>query len=146
MNRTRGLTFIAALAFFAATVAVAGGPNELEIVIHPNKFEWRPQIPTVIPSQEPFVVVVDWSQNKGKWLSVTVHDFKDESGNIVQPVSSITVEAGDSSPKELLLPDVSEEVVLKYDIVFERAKPKESFTLDPTVILRPGDWVPATQD
>ena len=113
--------------------------NALLIVLHPNKLGFQPGLPEVRAGWEPFKLAVDWSQNKGKWLSVTVCNFKDTDGNAIEtdPGEVTILQSEGAKVKEInFVAWVRQTTVCKFDIVYHDAK-GESLTVDPIVLLKP---------
>ena len=136
------LVVVCVVMLSAITLAEAQDGHELEIVMHPYTFEWQPQTPLMKSAELPLTVAVDWSQNQEAWLSVTLCNFKTESGHAVEMnAASLRIEAGDGSPKKLWFSPsafhLTRKGAIKFDIVYERAEPHESFTIDPEIITDP---------
>lgn len=118
--------------------------NCVQVVMHPNTFEVGP-VANVRAGFEPLLVIVDWSDNQETWLAVTLCNFRGPNGETpAEPPGQVTfTESEGKIVKAINFPDwVDEPLTLKYEVHFERADPPETFILDPTIILRPGDWNP----
>lgn len=115
--------------------------NKVEIVMHPNVFEVVPaQAEVDLSAGEELELTVDWTDNQGAWTAVRVEAFR--VGSLV--IETPSGPARFNGPKDthgkvsFQWPDGQLGALqVKYQIVYDRAEPKETLTLDPQVILRP---------
>lgn len=113
--------------------------NYVDIVVHPRRFEVRPERAEVIGGYEELKLGINWLDNQETWLAVTVCNFRDSEGNPV-PVDPPSVTFNPSQGSVVVpvsTPRVAENLECKYDIEYERADPPETFVVDPTVLIRP---------
>ncbi len=113
--------------------------NRLILILQPFKLGHHPLLPEVRAGWEPFMIAVNWAGNKGRWLSVTVGNFKDADGNPIEtdPAEVTILQSEGAKVKSIhFVSYVSEVTVCKFDVVYADASP-DSLTVDPVVILRP---------
>jgi hypothetical protein len=113
--------------------------NFLKVVLHPRKLGFEPLIPSVRAGWESFRVADDRSGNRGKWLSVTICNFRDPQGEVIETdPPEITILQGEGAKVKKLdfVNYVKAETICKYDVVYCDASP-DTLTVDPIIILRP---------
>lgn len=113
--------------------------NRLIFVVQPFKLGHEPPLPEVRAGWEPFMVAVNWSGNRGRWLAVTVGNFKDPRGNPIEtdPAEVTILQSEGARVKTIRFVNyVSAETLCKFDVVYADASP-DSLTIDPVVILKP---------
>lgn len=128
--------------------------NVVQIILHPIvdsvvRLEVRPDTVNCRAAFEDLQFFVDWSKSGGSWLGVKVCQFADaDDGKRIDTENEEDLEFRPSKPdyvgKLRFSGLVSKRKDCKYEIHYYRAVPPETIILDPTVILRPGDWVPET--
>lgn len=112
--------------------------NFAVIVVRPNVFEVRPPHPEVTVGFEPFVIGIDWDDNRGAWTSVRVENFARPNGDPVavqQTNPVLTLGGATVNVVTFLRLPALEDTYYKYDLVYTRADGSE-FTLDPTLMVR----------
>lgn len=111
------------------------------LVITPKPFELvvEPSIPEVRAGHEPFLVTVDWSQNRGFWNRVDLHSILDPAGRPCDVFPSpLTVQLGEDGNASLMFNfAVKQPMACKFSLTLHRVHPSEAFTFDPGVILKP---------
>lgn len=113
--------------------------NRLIFNLQPYKLGFDPPLPEVRAGWEPFMVAVNWAGNRGRWLSVTVTNFKDAEGNPIEtdPAEVTLLQSEGAKVKSIQFVDyVTDVKVCKFDVVYADASP-DSLTVDPVLILKP---------
>ena len=127
--------------------------NFVQIILHPIKgseirLEVKPDTANCKAGIEELIFVVDWSKAEGAWDGVRIGNFTVGNAKVQTNGDDEVIIAKDSNIvgkidfAEYVTPKTKK--TCKYDICFYRASPAETIVLDPTVVLRPGDWVPET--
>ena len=114
--------------------------NVVYIRPRPLFFGMDPVFPEVKAKHEPLQFVVDWSGNAKCWNQVVVRSLCDLDGRprAVSP-PAISVKLGDDAPHTMSFHDaVDKRTPCKFVVELHRADPRETFVVDPGVILSPG--------
>jgi hypothetical protein len=115
--------------------------NKVNIVMHPNVFEVVPsQAEVDVGAGEQLEVTVDWTDNQNAWTAVAVEAFRVEGLVLETSGEPARFKGPGDTHKNVGFqwPDGQlGALTVKYQIVFDRADPEETFILDPQVILRP---------
>jgi hypothetical protein len=131
-------------------------PNCAQIILHPIendriKLDVTPDVANCKAVWEDMVFIVDWSKGKQDWVKVEVCNLTDENGH--KPDSfPLDLEFTNPNKADIELQKIKfvdpipkeQKRTCKYEVHFHRRTPSQVIVLDPTVILRPGDWVPGT--
>ena len=132
-------------------MAIGYPHNFVRIILHPIKdsrirLEVQHDTVNCRAGFEDLICVVDWTNAGSSWLSVCVGEFKAGGDTIGTDKNDLVFRR--SEPNTVGKLSFSEFVTAKkpckYEIHYHREDTAEIIVLDPTVILRPGDWVPET--
>lgn len=114
--------------------------NFAVIYVRQFTFNVRPALPEVYVGFEPFVVGIDWSDNKDQWDWVRVQNFTRPNGapvTTVQPPSWTFHRNQTPTVQQFAfssLPDPADGFY-EYELVYHRANGEE-FVVDPTLMIR----------
>jgi hypothetical protein len=125
--------------------------NFVRILLHPIenstiRLEVSPETANCRAGLEELMFIVEWNGASDAWDGVKVGGFTVDGTKVPTngddevpiPKDDKTVHRIDFA--EYIPSDTRKDC--KYEIHFYRTSPAETIVLDPTVILRPGDWVP----
>jgi len=113
--------------------------NFVKITVYPTKIEIWPPCPEVQAAAEPLSVGVVWDNDPGTWEEVRVRSFVRDDESSVETVDFETVftrgEKNVVKNVKFKFLEINDHYC-KYDLVLKRTGSSETFTIDPTLLLR----------